>query len=113
MTAPVVNLKTTVIPLSVFRAALLGDVMANFGIPQHIICPGSAAVGFERGMFPGLYQVKAHQAHILHRACSSTDIARVRGIDQHDSYIFKHVCILLCFASNLHRSLKNCHASHG
>ncbi len=34
---PVVNLKTTTIPRTVMRATILGDLMANFGLPSDVI----------------------------------------------------------------------------
>jgi hypothetical protein len=50
--APVVNLKTTVIPRSLMRATVLGDVMKNFGANDSII--RTAQEGFANGHICGL-----------------------------------------------------------
>lgn len=49
---PVVKLKATVIPKSLVRATILGDIMANFGIPQNVI--DIAQQGFAEGLINGV-----------------------------------------------------------
>ncbi|MGE3992865.1 hypothetical protein [Pseudorhodoplanes sp.] len=50
--APVVNLKATVIPRSIVRATVLGDLMANFGLPPDVI--RIAQEGFATGDITGI-----------------------------------------------------------
>ncbi|MCB1484686.1 MAG: hypothetical protein KDJ17_07325 [Hyphomicrobiaceae bacterium] len=61
--APVVQLKATVIPRSIVRTTILGDLMANFGLPPDVI--RIAQQGFAAGDINGITIIGIdHAGHI-------------------------------------------------